>query len=98
VQWSSNLSVICDIIILANQFLCVIGQSKRKAQLKRSGLNRTAKPRISSLAEYVHRLGDKTMPKETQRKLLMAHHSKWITVSYEELMKMVKAFNPRENN
>lgn len=64
--------------------------------MKRSGRNRNTRPRISSLAEYVRLLDDKSSPKEMQRKFIAAHHGEWTEITSDALMEMVKGLNPRK--
>jgi hypothetical protein len=66
--------------------------------MKRSGRYRTTTSRISCLAEYVRLLGDKSMPKDTQRKFIAAHHGDWTEITADALIEMVKGFNPRKSD
>ena len=53
--------------------------------MKRLSVYRNTKARNTCLAEYVHRLGDRSIPKETQRQLLKAHHGEWQAISVDDL-------------
>ncbi len=45
--------------------------------MRRLSLLRQTRPRATCLADFVHRQKNTSLPKETQRKLLKAHHGKW---------------------
>ena len=45
--------------------------------MKRVSKYRQTKPRMTCLAEYVHRLNDPFASKEFQRQILKAHHGTW---------------------
>jgi len=42
-----------------------------------ANIHKQGRARLTSLADFVHHLGDLDMPAETARKLLKAHHGEW---------------------